>query len=346
MKSGVRYDRAMTQGQAIRQPTRSRSVAIDVVRVLGVLAVIVGHFYSGPDGPPRLVGAAIYSWQVPIFFFLTGYLWKRGRTLRSEATARAHSLLVPYAAWMTIFGLPLIVITTFASGEVPWGSIGTAIWGGGMVRGSFAPYWFLPVLFFAAIAMRMLERLPFWAAWGAAAVGLAAAYFWGGFLATSPLNVLVALPCLVFVLLGQVVSAIETRVRMRGVVGVALLVAGLSVFLLSFVAPLDMKLGDFGTPVLSVLASATICTGLVWTAKAAFDGGDFIASGQVTELALVSVVVLLTHTFAFIPPLLIGLPSIAILGFAIVASWAVGLLIHRTPASMILAGVPRRGSAC
>lgn len=332
----------MTQGQATGERTRARSAAIDLVRVLGVLAVIVGHFYSGPDGPPRLIDAAIYSWQVPVFFFLTGYLWKRGRSLRSEATSRARSLLVPYFAWMLIFGVPLVIISTVSTGGIPWESIGTTLWGGGVVRGSFAPYWFLPVLFFAATAMRALERMPAWVAWGTAAVGLVAAYVWGDVLALSPLNVLVAVPCLAFVLLGQMVSAVQGRVRARGLIGAALLVGGLGVFLLGLVAPLDMKLGDFGTPVLSVFVSAAICTGLIWTAKATLDGVTVPTSGLVNELALVSVVVLLTHTFAFIPPLALGLPGIVVLGFAVCVSWALGLLIHRTPASTLLAGVSRK----
>ncbi len=222
----------MTQEQAVTDRTRSRSVAIDSVRVLGVLAVVIGHFYSGPDGPPRLVDAAIYSWQVPIFFFLTGYLWKRGRAVRSETTARARSLLVPYFAWMAIFGVPLAIVATLKSGAAPWDSIGATLWGGGVVRGSFAPYWFLPVLFFAAVAMRALERLPAWVAWSLAALGLVAAYPWGDILALSPLNVLVTVPCLAFILLGQLARQFEPRVRIRGIFGIVLLVGGLSTFLL------------------------------------------------------------------------------------------------------------------
>jgi len=330
----------MTPGRAVTDRTRSRSVAIDSVRVLGVLAVVIGHFYSGPDGPPRLVDAAIYSWQVPIFFFLTGYLWKRGRTVRFETTARARSLLVPYFAWMTIFGVPLAIVATLASGAAPWDFIGTTLWGGGVVRGSFAPYWFLPVLFFAAVTMRALERLPPWVVWSLAALGLLAAYTWSDILALSPLNVLVTVPCLAFVLLGQLARQFEPRVRMRGIFGIVLLVGGLSTFLLGLVAPLDMKLGNFGTPALSVLVSAVLCTGLVWVAKAVLDGRPVPGAGLITELAVVSVVVLLTHTFAFIPPLALGFPGLVVLAFAVCASWSLGLLIHRTPASMILAGVP------
>ena len=166
------------------------------------------------------------------------------------------------------------------------------------------------MLFIAAVTMRALERLPAWVVWSLA------------------------------VLLGQLARQFEHRVRMRRIFGIMLLVGGLSDFLLGLVAPLDIELANFGTPALSVLVSAVLCTGLVWVAEAILDGRPIPGAGLISELAMVLVVVRLTHTFAFIPPFALGFRGLVVLAFAVCASWSLGLLIHRTPASMIVAGVP------
>jgi acyltransferase len=317
---------------------RPRSVAIDVVRVVGVAAVVIGHLYGGQADNPNAVRALIYSWQVPIFFFLTGYLWTRGRAFRPEVRARARSLLLPYLSWSILLGVPVLTVATIASG-FPTPTFLSTLWGGGLLRGVFAPYWFLPLLFFVAVALRGLERLPRWVSWMLALAGLGASYLFGTQLSLLPHDVFFTLPCMLFALAGQEVRRVESAIPKRGLIGLALLAAGLGAFASHVIAPLDMKLGYFGTPVVSVGASIAICVGLIFVARAVFDGRQILGASIITEMALTSVVVLLTHTFAFSIPAALGAPSIVILFFALIACWALALLVHRTPLSVPLAGL-------
>ena len=52
-----------------------------------------------------------------------------------------------------------------------------------------------------------------------------------------------------------------------------------------------------------------------------------------TELATVSTVVLLTHTFLFISLFYVGLPDWVVFVAAAAGAWAIGLVLHRTPVS-------------
>lgn len=315
---------------------KQRSVAIDVVRIMGVAAVATGHMFSAQE----FVRMATFSWQVPIFFFLTGYLWTRGRPLSREVSTRAKSLLLPYACWTVIFGLPLLAFTTWNRG-FPGESLGLTLWGGGLVRGAFAPYWFLPMLFFVAVLLRAMERFPRWMSWATAILGLGVTYAFGSTLMQLPHDVFFTLPCMLFALVGQEVRRAEPRIPHKGIIGSALLVIAFALFLLGLIRPLDIKLGDFGTPAASFVASLAICVGLVFFTRAVLDGRQIPAAGLITELALVSVVVLLTHTFVFVVFGRMGITDPITLALTVIVCWSCALIIHRTRLSVPFAGVTR-----
>jgi acyltransferase len=65
----------------------TRSVPFDAVRVLAMLAILAGHVWV--NGPARLF---LYTWHVPIFFVLSGYLWKPNRSLAGEVKNRVRSV--------------------------------------------------------------------------------------------------------------------------------------------------------------------------------------------------------------------------------------------------------------
>ena len=78
-----------------------RDESIDIAKGLGIAAVVVGHVTSSE--PLR---DAIFIWHMPLFFFLSGYLFKPGRAVTAVAKTRALSLLVPYVAFLVVLALP------------------------------------------------------------------------------------------------------------------------------------------------------------------------------------------------------------------------------------------------
>lgn len=319
----------------------SRSVAIDLLRIIGVGAVAIGHMWAGPADDQTAVRTFIYSWHVPVFFFLTGYLWTPGRSLAREVRSRGRSLLLPYAAWIAVIGIPVAVWTTVQDG-FPLEAIAKNVWGGGIVRGPFAPYWFLPVLFFVAVLHRWLERCAAWVPVAVGAVGLAACYPWGDQLMRAPLDVLFAVPCLLLVVAGQALRRHRDRVPAPLLTGLALLVVSAVALQTGLAEPLDMKLGEFGTPVLSMAVAVAICSGLLLVLQALEPAKGFRFGGAISELAMISVVVLLTHTMFYYLLRHQGLGRVETVALTAPLTIGLGLLVHRTPLSQVFAGVPQR----
>ena len=68
---------------------RGRDMTIDVMKGLGILAVIAGHLVETGRG-------FIFSWHMPLFFILAGYFYSEREPL-AEARKDARRLLLPYA---------------------------------------------------------------------------------------------------------------------------------------------------------------------------------------------------------------------------------------------------------
>lgn len=66
-----------------------RNIAFDIMKGIGILAVIIGHIESGSV-------AFIYSFHMPLFFIVSGYFYREKTVLASIRTDARH-LLLPYA---------------------------------------------------------------------------------------------------------------------------------------------------------------------------------------------------------------------------------------------------------
>lgn len=92
----------------------------DWLRLLGALAVVLGHSYVLLDQPPPMIGtAALHSVGVMLFFFVSGYLitgsWLSDPHLIRFATKRALRIMpaLLVVVWITTFVLgPLITSDT------------------------------------------------------------------------------------------------------------------------------------------------------------------------------------------------------------------------------------------
>jgi len=341
MVEGVRSEGPGTDTRP--RPARTRHVGIDVLRVVGLVAVAAGHLWGAVDGQPNTVRMLTFSWQVPLFFFLSGYFWTPGRPLAGEVSSRARSLLVPFLAWTLTLGV-IVFGPGALHGGPPFAEIGKLVWGGGVVRGWFAPYWFLPILFASAVLYRWLESRVSWPVTvGIATAGLVLCYVTGEALSHVPHDLFFAVPCLLFMLAGRGLRVVEPRIPVPGLLGALALAVSLALVLTRVSAPLDMKLGDFGTPVLSVLVACLICGGLLLVTKAVVPASlPEPVGGLTTEAGQTLVVVLLTHTFFFQWYRDAGLPSPAVFALSLVSSMALGILLHRTPLSRWYVGIPRK----
>ena len=141
----------------------NRDELFDVLKGIAIILVIVGHCHLTKLRP------IIYSFHIPIFFFITGYFLKI-RPLRQEITLSIKRLIIPY-----IFTATCICVATFikealnyedSDGSLSYKAIVTHLLG---FRGSVVPQWigshidvlwFILALFWARIiSISLIKRI-------------------------------------------------------------------------------------------------------------------------------------------------------------------------------------------
>lgn len=63
--------------------TGSRLDGVDLVRLVGVTAIVAGHTWTTPG-----VAKWLFPWHVPLFFMACGYFWKDRSDPRSGASTK------------------------------------------------------------------------------------------------------------------------------------------------------------------------------------------------------------------------------------------------------------------
>ena len=80
---------------------RQRLTWIDWCKCIAIFLVILGHLPLQEE-----FGHFIYLWHMPLFFMISGYLYKRS-PLQDELKKCFYSILLPYLIYNTFYLLPL-----------------------------------------------------------------------------------------------------------------------------------------------------------------------------------------------------------------------------------------------
>lgn len=313
--------------------TKDRSAAVDAVRVLGMTAIVAGHVWWNDTA--RLL---LFSWHVPVFFVLSGYLASSRRPLSAEIVSRTRSLLVPYVTWFVLLAVIMwpTVITPSA------GSMADSANGGALLNAPMTAFWFATALFFAAVVMRLIAPLPLLAQWGVAAVGVALAYLPNA--ADLPLGVGEASAALVFLVAGRTLAVFRDRIGHPGRVG-GLLAAAAVIALLVGADPVDIKPLNLGTPVVSVLVAIALSIAMILLAERWVDRLPAPVRDVIMRLGRVTLVVMFVHyalLFAIGHP---GDQQPQTFLFALIGAWTIALLVPRLPWAHLLTGQRTRRPA-
>ncbi|TCI99731.1 acyltransferase family protein [Aeromicrobium sp. IC_218] len=325
-----------TTADAVEKPSSAaaRSVGIDLARVVGLVAIVAGHAWDGHE-----VSVLLFSWHVPIFFLLTGYLWRPGRPLGAEVRKRARTLLVPYVLWyLIVAGIWFTYASQVLYDDFDWHAAARTALGGVDAPRPFSAFWFVTALFAATVALRALEKLGPWAPWLVAALMLGLfvqdRVRWAGVYWSAATGV----ACLVFVLAGQVLRTHRDRVPLPLVTGIALVLVGLVPVVAGDVMSLNLKAGVFGTPYLSVLCAIAISIGVLLVCEWAAQVLPAVLLRPVVPLATAALPLLFTHTLvmAFIDANSDPSTRWWLFWTALLLPWALGLLIGRTRLRSVL----------
>jgi len=259
---------------------------LDSAKGIGILLVVIGHIWTG-----GIVRDDIYAFHMPLFFLLAGYT-ARPKELRPFVVAQWRTLAVPYIAFLLTLVLADQLIEHFRGLYPIFRSWDQALWamlvGGSELRGPFTIFWFVPCLMAARIAQNaLLLRWPSpkdwrWAA--AMALSLATGLWLGKLTDFSPLGLLtvpVALPLLWLGSLWRVTG------HHRIILAVAV-VASMVCLMMFHLTPLNMKIGDYGNPLISLPLAILLSLGTIGVA-------NVIKIGPLRILGQQSLVIMFMH---------------------------------------------------
>jgi fucose 4-O-acetylase-like acetyltransferase len=298
---------------------------------------VAGHTLQWP-----VVRPLVYSWHVPLFFFLAGYFWSRSRPLRTELNNRIRTLGLPYFSWFLLVAIVFVPLDATQQAVTAPRLLGQ-FYDGQLSAMPYTTVWFVSTLFAAVILLRLLWLLPRPVVWAIALAGVAAGVMFGDVLARTPLAIGSAFPCLIFLLLGNVARSLKPRITHPVLLAAPALVACAVLVFFGISAPVDIKQGDYGTPALSVAVAAVISFSLVLLAEALFHRLPAFVHRAATRLSFAAFTVVLLHPLVmwfmlkFAPPVC----DAVVFAAAMIIPWLVGILALRVRFSLLLTGVSR-----
>src|SRR5574339_9345 len=132
---------------------------LDIARGIGILLVVLGHNDFGALSP--FFHKVIYSFHIPLFFFLSGYFINVATPFFDYFKKRFHSVLKPY-----LFTIFLIYFTSVSFEKMGFQTallrITKSLYGSGYYL-DWVQLWFLPHLFvvslYAYFLVLLLSRL-------------------------------------------------------------------------------------------------------------------------------------------------------------------------------------------
>ncbi|MFL6065425.1 MAG: hypothetical protein ACJ72G_12210 [Friedmanniella sp.] len=136
-----------------------------------------------------------------------------------------------------------------------------------------------------------------------------------------------ALPCLSFLVVGRLFALVRRQIPLGFPLGLAIGAFASLLVWTGVARPLNIKSGDYGTPVVSLLVAGLFCVALVLVFESLFAALPAAWSRTVTLLASAGLTVVLTHA-AVLYVLHVGREGSWLAFLAAVAvPWAVGALL-------------------
>ena len=144
---------------------KQKIAEISFLHVFAILLVVLGHSFYQTNS---LIVDWLYQFHVPLFFFVSGYLFHvsvNGKPLQPHIflSCKAVRLLLPYFALSTLLFVPKVLLSQFMVRPIQ------ASWSEYVLmliypyRNVNSSYWFLPTLFllfvFAVVALLLFQRL-------------------------------------------------------------------------------------------------------------------------------------------------------------------------------------------
>ncbi len=163
----------------------ARSLWVDYAKGIGIILVVYGHvargvFFAGLNfdrGVFESVDSVIYSFHMPLFFFLSGLFLLASMAKRDSISllrGKVDTILYPYVVWSLLQAIVQVVLSHYTNEHTEMSNVFSFAWL------PTAQFWFLYVLFFVfALALVVYRWSDYvWCAY--IFIGSVFLYFFGG----------------------------------------------------------------------------------------------------------------------------------------------------------------------
>jgi len=134
-----------------------RELWVDYTKAIGIILVVYGHVMRGLDSAAlpmsnywfNLVDSIIYSFHMPLFFFVSGLFFINSLVKRKKSGLIINKLgtvIYPYVIWSLLQGLSEIMLHEYTNGDATLGQVFN------LILQPRAQFWFLYALFFVFLA--------------------------------------------------------------------------------------------------------------------------------------------------------------------------------------------------
>lgn len=124
---------------------------IDIAKGIGILLVILGH-----AGIPDNLYTIIYSFHMPLFFFLSGCTFNRNVDFATFLKKKFKTIVIPYV-WGGILYIPYVLMVSGDNINII--EVATSFVKDYLININFDHFWFITALFWCNIIYYLLEKL-------------------------------------------------------------------------------------------------------------------------------------------------------------------------------------------
>jgi len=168
------------------KPSDHRLEWIDVAKGLGIALVVYGHVFRGLEAAGiisasdamTVIDSVIYSFHMPLFFFLAGIFLDETINRRGMGGAiwsKVETVLYPYVVWSLLQGAIEVALAQYTNGGATIGEVLSLLW---QPR---AQFWFLYALFqIFAVSAIIFSKSPRWGTYAFAGAGILLFWFGSG----------------------------------------------------------------------------------------------------------------------------------------------------------------------
>lgn len=310
----------------------NRLVEIDILKGLGILAMVAGHVGFG-----RVFDFAIHPFNMPLFFLASGFLYRCRGSFSLYVKKKARTLLVPYI----LFGLLFCIIWTpvqLLRGE-PLFDLAFHLF---LMNSEGIPIggalWFLTAFFFAAVLFDLIFRLSKRGGVLLATLSIALGCFGFSCPIQLPLCLNQALVGMLLMYIGFVFRTNQISEKAKvATPSFILLFAAFGLFIAWLNGFVNMRTNVYGNPLLFVVAASTITFVMYYISlrlttglSKLIDELKFVGSNSMGYLCMNQLVLLVPMKLLTVLNLHFLNPLILIIAMAVL-HWLVSALNNKFP---------------